>query len=290
MIPVLLRLGPITIYSYGLMMALGFLAADLVIALECRRRGIASELSSAIVVWGAIVGLAGARLLDIFNNWPAYMADPKSMIFSGSGFVWYGGLIGGITAAYLVSRHFKVRFAVTADMCAPALAIGQALGRVGCQLSGDGDWGAISKVPWAMAYPHAIVGWIGRNVAAIGPHNSLVFPYPPDAPVPPGVRVHPAPVYETILYLIVFAILWSMRGRTRVDGRLFYLYLMLAGLSRFAVEFVRINPRVLFGLSEAQLIAIAMMVIGAAAWIISGIRAPQPAVVEEHGQAVGARG
>ncbi|HTW89052.1 MAG TPA: prolipoprotein diacylglyceryl transferase [Candidatus Binataceae bacterium] len=288
MIPVLLRLGPITIYSYGLMMALGFLAADFVIALECRRRGIASELASALVVWGAIVGLAGARLLDIFNHWPSYWADPKSMIFSGSGFVWYGGLIGGITAAYFVSRHFKVRFAVTADMCAPALAVGQALGRVGCQLSGDGDWGAISKVPWAMAYPHAIVGWIGRNVAAIGPHNTLIYPFPADVPVPPGVRVHPAPVYETILYLIVFAILWSMRRRTRIDGRLFYLYLMLAGLSRFMVEFVRINPRVLFELSEAQLIAIVMMVVGAAAWIVSGVGTPHRAVIEEQGQAVGA--
>jgi phosphatidylglycerol:prolipoprotein diacylglycerol transferase len=272
MIPVLLHLGPITIYSYGLMMALGFLAADFVIAIECRRRGITTEFSSAVVVWAAIAGLAGARLLDILNNLQAYLADPKAIIFSGSGFVWYGGLIGGIGAAYLVSRYFKIRFAVTADMCAPALAIGQAIGRIGCQLSGDGDWGAISKLPWAMAYPHAIVGWIGRNVAAIGQHNRLIYPFPPDAPVPAGVRVHPAPVYETILYLIVFAILWSMRQRTKVDGRLFYLYLMLAGASRFAVEFVRINPRVALGLSEAQFIAIAMMVIGAGAWFASGTR------------------
>jgi len=129
MIPILFRLGPITIYSYGLMMALGFLAADFVIALECRRRGITAEFSSAVVVWAAIVGLAGARLLDIANDLPAYLAHPRSIIFSGSGFVWYGGLMGGILAAYLVSRYFKVRFAVTADMCAPALAIGQAIGR-----------------------------------------------------------------------------------------------------------------------------------------------------------------
>ncbi len=287
MIPVLLRLGPITIYSYGLMMALGFLAADFVIALECRRRGITAEFSSAVVVWAAIVGLAGARLLDIANDLPAYLANPRSIIFSGSGFVWYGGLMGGILAAYLVSRYFKVRFAVTADMCAPALAIGQAIGRVGCQLSGDGDWGAISTLPWAMAYPRAIVGWIGRNVAAIGPHNTLIFPYPPDAPVPAGVRVHPAPVYETILYLIVFAVLWSMRRRSGADGRLFYLYLMLAGACRFAVEFVRINPRVMLGLSEAQWIAIAMMVIGAGAWFASGARAAHPAV-ERQEQALGA--
>jgi len=124
-------------------------------------------------------------------------------------------------------------------------------------------------------------------VAAIGPHNTLIFPYPPDAPVPPGVHVHPAPVYETILYLIVFAVLWSMRRRSGADGRLFYLYLMLAGACRFAVEFVRINPRVMLGLSEAQWIAIAMMVIGAGAWFASGARAAHPAA-ERQEQALGA--
>ncbi|MBF6568868.1 MAG: prolipoprotein diacylglyceryl transferase [Candidatus Binataceae bacterium] len=286
MIPVLFHLGPITVYSYGLMMALGFLAADLVIALECKRRGITRDFASAVVVWAAVAGIAGARLLDIFNNLPVYLADPKSMVLSGSGFVWYGGLIGGVAAAYFVSRYFKVSFAVTADMCAPALAIGQAIGRIGCQLSGDGDWGAISKLPWAMAYPHAIVGWIGRNVAAIGPHNSLIFPYPPDAPVPPGVRVHPAPMYETILYLIVFAILWSKRRRNRVDGRLFAMYLIFAGAIRLMVEFVRINPRVLYGLTEAQLIAIGMIIIGAAAWMATGTGSPQVAPVDSRKEAV----
>ncbi|MGH7906377.1 MAG: prolipoprotein diacylglyceryl transferase [Candidatus Binataceae bacterium] len=286
MIPILFHLGPLTIYSYGLMMALGFLAADLVVSLECRRRGIRRDFSSTLVVWCAIAGIAGARVLDIISEPAYYLAEPLKIVFSGSGFVWYGGLIGGIIAAWFVARHYKVRFLTVADMAGPALVIGHAIGRIGCQLSGDGDWGAISKLPWAMAYPHAIVGWVGRNVAAIGPHNTLIYPYPPDAPVPPGVRVHPAPVYETILYLIVFAILWRLRKRIKIDGRIFYLYLMLAGICRFFVEFIRIEPRILWGLTQAQYIAIVMMVIGAVAWAWSGRTAQRPAL--ERQQAVGA--
>ncbi len=273
MIPILLRLGPfqlfghpltITIYSYGLMMALGFIAADLVIAADCHRRGIDSDYATAIVLWGAVGGLAGARLYDVFDNWRLYMADPITIIWSGSGFVWFGGFIGGVTAAYFVARHYKVSFGATADMCGPALAIGQALGRIGCHLSGDGDWGLPSTLPWAVAYPKAIVGWNSQTVLKLDAHDNLVSGFFA------GVRVHPAPIYEAILYTIVFIILWSLRRRSDVAGRIFYLYLVLLGGCRFMVEFVRINPRVLWGLSEAQLISIVMMAGGAAALYMTG--------------------
>ena len=153
MIPVLFHLGPLTVYSFGLMMALGFLAADYVIRLECVRRGFDPEYSSSIVIAAAVMGLVGSRIYAILDDLPTYLADPKSMIFSGSGFVFYGGMIGGILGAYLVSRWYRIGFAVTMDMCGPALAVGQAIGRIGCQLSGDGDWGLPSTMPWAMAYP-----------------------------------------------------------------------------------------------------------------------------------------
>ena len=159
MIPVLFHLGPLTVYSFGLMMALGFLAADYVIRLECIRRGFDPEYSSSIVIAAAVMGLIGSRVYAILDDLPTYLADPKSMIFSGSGFVFYGGMIGGLLGAYLVSRWYRIGFAVTLDMCGPALAIGQAIGRIGCQLAGDGDWGLPSTLPWAMAYPRAIVGW-----------------------------------------------------------------------------------------------------------------------------------
>ena len=263
MIPVLFHLGPLTVYSFGLMMALGFLAADYVIRLECVRRGYDPEYSSSVVIAAAVMGLLGSRIYAILDDLPTYLADPKLMIFSGSGFVFYGGMIGGILGAYLVSRWYRIGFAATMDMCAPALAIGQAIGRIGCQLAGDGDWGLPSNLPWAMAYPRAIVGWNSETVLKLDEHYRLVSGYFP------GVRVHPAPVYETILYLGVFTILWSMRKTSHPDGRLIYWYLVLAGGARFLVEFVRINPRVFYGLSEAQLIAFAMMILGGVALILT---------------------
>ncbi len=263
MIPVLFHLGPLTVYSFGLMMALGFLAADYVIRLECIRRGYDPEYSSSIVIAAAVAGLVGSRLYAILDDLPTYLADPKSMIFSGSGFVFYGGMIGGLLGAYLVSRWYRIGFGATIDMCAPALAIGQAIGRQGCQLAGDGDWGLPSTMPWAMAYPHAIVGWGPDTVLKLDEHYRLVSGYFP------GVRVHPAPVYETILYLGVFTILWSMRKTSHPAGRVMYWYLVLAGGARFFVEFWRINPRVFYMFSEAQLIAFAMMVVGGIALLLT---------------------
>ena len=119
MIPVLFHLGPLTVYSFGLMMALGFLAADYVIRLECIRRGYDPEYSSSIVIAAAVTGLVGSRLYAILDDLPTYLADPKSMIFSGSGFVFYGGMIGGLLGAYLVSRWYRIGFGATIDMCAP---------------------------------------------------------------------------------------------------------------------------------------------------------------------------
>jgi phosphatidylglycerol:prolipoprotein diacylglycerol transferase len=266
MIPILLQLGPITIYSYGLMMALGFIAADLVCTSEFKRRGYPGEQASTLVLWTAVSGVVGSRVYDIFDHWPLYAAHPREMLLSGSGFVWYGGLAGGLLASFFVARHYRIPWRVLLDMAGPGLAIGHAVGRIGCQLSGDGDWGTVSTLPWAMAYPKAIVGWNSQTVLKVDSHNHLVSAFYP------GVRVHPAPIYETILYTAVFAVLWAVRKKVRIDGQLFYLYLMMAGSCRFLVEFVRVNPRVLWGLSEAQLIALAMIVIGASAYAWSSAR------------------
>ncbi|HUO06183.1 MAG TPA: prolipoprotein diacylglyceryl transferase [Candidatus Binataceae bacterium] len=256
MIPVLFKVGPITVYSFGLMMALGFIAAGEVMNRECHRRGYDPEYASTVVIVAAIAGLAGSRIYAVIDDWQTYYHAPLTAILSGSGFVWYGGLIGGVIGVYLVSRWYGISFASTADMAAPALAIGQAIGRVGCLLSGDGDWGLPSTLPWAMEYPHAIIGWNADTVLKLDEHYHLVSGYFP------GVRVHPAPLYETILYLGVFAILWSKRKTSYPPGRLLCWYFVLAGVARFIVEFVRINPRVFMGLSEAQLIAVAMIIGG----------------------------
>ena len=265
MIPVLFKLGPLTVYSYGMMMALGFLAADFVISSECKRRGLNRDFASSLVVWAAICGIACSRLYSVIDNFPAYVHDPWSIIFSGSGFVWYGGLIGGLLSSYFVARYYKINFWVAADMAGPALVIGQALGRIGCHLSGDGDWGMPTKLPWGVAYPNAIVGWNGNTVLKLDSQDHLVSAFYP------GVHVHPTPIYEAILYALIFIFLWSRRKETKVPGQLFFLYLMLAGAARFMVEFLRVNPRVFMALSEAQLIAIIMMILGATLYVYSSI-------------------
>ncbi len=199
MIPVLLRLGPFTIYSYGLMMAFGFIAGDLVLGPRMPQAWLQPGAGQPEVVWGAIAGIAGSRIYDVFDNWAAYKTNLRSIVLSGSGFVWYGGLIAGIVATWLVARYYKVSFLTLADMCAPALVLGQAFGRMGCQLSGDGDWGMPSTLPWAMAYPKAIVGWGPQTVLNLDAQENLVSGFFP------GVRVHPTPVYEVILYTAIFS-------------------------------------------------------------------------------------
>jgi phosphatidylglycerol---prolipoprotein diacylglyceryl transferase len=169
-------------------------------------------------------------------------------VVSASGFAWYGGLAGALLASYLLARRWRIPWLSIADSYAPALALAQAVAKIGCKLAGDGDWGLISTLPWAMAYPRGTVAWVGLNVKALDSSGRLVQPFHSWMPVPPGVRVHPAPIYETILYLSVFVALWSLRKRIHAQGRLFYLYLILAGASRFIVEFIRMNPRIAWGL------------------------------------------
>ena len=272
MIPILLKLGPLTIYSYGLMMALGFVAADLLLTAECRRRGIKPDYGSSLVLWGAIGGLIGARLWDVWDNYPLYAVHPTSIVFSGSGFVWYGGLTGGFIAVCLAARRYGIPFLTTVDMAAPAVLIGHAFGRMGCLLSGDGDWGLPTKMPWGMAYPNAIVGWNSQTVLKLNAHDQLVSGFYP------GVRVQPTPIFEAVLYVATAAfLLWGMRRRNWIEGQVFYLFLILSGAARFLVEFWRINPRVLWGLSEYQLFSIVMMAIGTAAYLISLRRTAKPA-------------
>lgn len=268
MIPILLRIGPITIYSYGFMVALAFVVGDWLVTSEFKRRRYDAGLASTLFVSVAIASFAGARLNDVIDDLPFYSADPKSIIFSSAGFVFYGGFIGGFLASIVFAHRFRFRWLTLADMCAPAVALAHAIGRQGCQLSGDGDWGTPSKLPWAMAYPKAIVGWNAETVLALDRHGNLISGFYP------GVRVHPTPIYESALYIAVFLVLRRMQKRTQVEGRVFYIFLMLYGASRFLVEFLRINPRVLLRLSEAQLISLVMMIAGGAAYASS--TAPHP--------------
>ncbi len=240
MYPILLQIGPITIYSYGVMMALGFLAANWVVGKGLQYQGKDPNFSSTLVLWAAIGGILGARVLFIVDRWGQFLADPLAMIFTGAGFVWYGGLIGGVVGVTLCIQRHKMSWFEVMDAVAPGIALGHGIGRIGCHLAGDGDWGPPTTLPWGVAYTKAIIGW----------------------DYPPGVRVHPSALYETIAYTLVFAILWRYRTVPHAPGALFWGYLVLSSLARFLIEFIRINPPLAFGLSEAQMISIVLMSIG----------------------------
>jgi phosphatidylglycerol:prolipoprotein diacylglycerol transferase len=184
-------------------------------------------------------GVVGSRLDYVVQNYDDVSGDLLGNVFSGSGLVWYGGLIGGAAGVLLWAWRRGYLGVQLLDVLAPALALGYAIGRVGCQLSGDGDYGTRSDLPWAMSYP--------------------------DGTVPTTDEVHPTPVYETFAMGLVALALWQLRDRLR-PGALFALYLVLAGLERLLVEFVRRNDEVVAGLTLAQLLSLAMIAAGAA-WI-----------------------
>ena len=238
--PIIFQIGPFTVYSFGALVAAAALTAGWVLRLELKRYRYNPELAPNMVVAAAIAGLIGARLFFIAENWDAFLRTPLDFILTGAGFTWYGGMVGGALAVTWIVRRHSIPWLRAADISAPALALAYGIGRIGCQIAGDGDWGPVSNVPWAMAYPNAIIGWR----------------------YPPGVRVHPAPVYEAVQSLVIFAILWQQRKKGHPDGFLFWLYLVLSGLARFAVEFWRINPVIGFGLTEAQWISLVLVMLG----------------------------
>ena len=163
--------------------------------------------------------------------------------------MWFGGLVGGALGVVLWAYWRGFLGWQLFDVAAVPLAIGYAIGRVGCQLSGDGDYGIHSDLPWAMAYP--------------------------DGTVPTTDTVHPTPVYETLAMGLAGVVLWRLRDRFPV-GVLFGLYLIIAGVERFLVEFIRRNEEVVAGLTQPQLISLAMMALGAAIVAVRG-RVPRAA-------------
>lgn len=238
MYPYLLEIGPITIASFGAMVALGFISALYVLNLDLKRKGLGDELGSTIITTSMVGGLVGAKLYFVLFETPPNQdwATLFDQLFSGYGLTWYGGFVVASAGVLWQIRRNNAPLGQVVDSVSIALALGYAIGRIGCQLAGDGDYGVPTDLPWAMAYP--------------------------DGVVPTLEKVHPAPVYETLSHLGIAALLWSVRTRIQTPGSSFAIYLILAGVARFAVESIRINPRVLWGYSEAQLISIAFVLGG----------------------------
>jgi len=236
----------ISVKTFGVTFALGFLACGAVVARRLRELDEPIDWAYEIVFAALIGGVLGARGYYLIQNYSQVKHNLAGSIFSGSGLVWYGGAIGGAIGVTLWMRWRGVLELRMFDMCATALALGYGIGRIGCQVSGDGDYGIRSSLPWAMGYPHGTV------------------------PTPPGVRVQPTPIYETVSMCLLAYVLWHLRDRVR-PGVIFALYLLLSGLERFLVEFIRRNAEVFAGLTAPQLESVALIVIGAA-WLFAIVR------------------
>ena len=233
MYPTIVDFGPVGIHSYGLMLATAFITVVFVIQSDLKRRGFVPELASAIVMAAAIGGIVGAKIYSALLDGQITFRE----IFSTSGLVWYGGLIGGCLAVIIVVLRSPNPFLPTIDIIGPTILLGYGIGRIGCLLAGDGDYGPPSDLPWAMAFPNGTV--------------------------PTTVPVHPTPIYETLISCTFFGILWSQRGKFEATpGVLFGASLVLLGVERFIVEFWRITPQVLGWMTGAQLFSILAFVIG----------------------------
>jgi len=239
MIPYL-HLGPLTLPTFGLMVATGLFVASYVLQADFRRRQIAADAFLIIGIAG-LAGIVGARLYHVLESPAELFADPWPLLISRFGFAWFGGFLGGFAALLILARREKISTLTFLDACSPAACVGYAIGRIGCFLSGDGDYGIPTSLPWGMSFPNGVV--------------------------PTTERVHPTPIYEFFAWVLIAFILWKL-GNSAIQkgeptgGRIFCFYLLLTGVARFLVELIRINPRSFLGMSNAQTASVASVILG----------------------------
>ncbi|GAB3377780.1 prolipoprotein diacylglyceryl transferase [Massilia agri] len=220
------------------------------------------ELVSNLTMLVMFTGIVGARLFHILENTHQFALDPWSMIFSRSGLSVFGGLIVGTLAGLVYVRRWQLPVRPMLDAVAPAMMLGYAIGRLGCQVSGDGDWGTMANMAlkpdwlptwfWAQTYENNIYGEV---IAAPG--------------------VYPTPIYESVIALACFGLLWALRRHPFRTGWLFSLYLLLAGVERLLIEQIRVNPPYSFAgihATQAELIAAGLIVAGLVGLALLGRR------------------
>lgn len=272
MIPILFEIGPIKIYSYGLMLGIGFLLGSYILSREFKRKGIDPNLASNITIIALVFGIAGAKVLYLIENWNLFIKAPVDMIFSAGGLTWYGGFILGITAIYLYVRAKKVPVLNVLDALGVALILAYGVARLGCHFSGDGDYGFPTDLPWGTNYEEGT--YPPSRAFAIFPEVTSKYP---GGVVPDNTPCHPTPVYEMLLGVIGFVFMWKyFRKQHYPDGMLFAIYLVMSSVFRFSIEFLRLNPRLYLGLSEAQLIGVVLFLVGVV-WILKLSRKTSPA-------------
>jgi phosphatidylglycerol:prolipoprotein diacylglycerol transferase len=241
-----IHVGHFSIGTFGILLWLAAVAGCWVLHGNLRRYQVTVDGQAAdaigIVAFVTIAGVIGAKLWHVLEQPSELMAHPLALLFDRAGFAWFGGLIGGILALVWQARAAGLRPLSMLDLCTPAAAVGYGVGRIGCLTSGDGDYGIHTNLPWGVSFPNGLV--------------------------PTTDHVHPTPVYEFLVALAIGALLWRQSaprsGLIERRGWLTGEYLVLSGIARFLVEFIRINPRIYFGLTNAQIASLATIVCGAA--------------------------
>jgi phosphatidylglycerol:prolipoprotein diacylglycerol transferase len=243
------------------------------------------ELMGSILLWAAVFGFAGAKLFNALENWGDFMKDPVGMLIGFSGLTFYGGLIcGGAAVLYIAKKH-GIKPLDMLDIGGPGMMLAYALGRVGCQMSGDGDWGIVNVAPkpqwlswapnwmWSFKFPHNVNDEGVAMTNCIGKFcHELQYP------------VYPTSFYECVICLLLFTFLWSIRNRIKNSGVLFGIYMILAGVERFFIELIRVNTKYHVAgvpFTQAEMISL-LMVIGGAALIINGLKNKKTASLQ-HG-------
>lgn len=258
MFPILFQIGPVKIGSYGVMLALAFTVAFLIINREFKKNKADVELAWDLHFLALFGGMLGSRILYIIENFSEFMNDPVRMIFSTTGFSVLGGYILAVSLCVIRVRFAKQPFFKMADIYVPGMAIGYSIGRLGCIVAGDGCYGLPTKSALGMSFPQGLVPTTSSQNPALVEQFTRIFP---GAEVPEVISVHPTPLYESVSALILFFILMLCTWN-HGNGKRFSFFLVWFGLSRFIVEFIRLNPPVFAGLSSGQLLSVFVFAAG----------------------------
>lgn len=251
MIPYLHIFG-LHVPTFGIMLWLAAASGAFVMDRAFKRAHIDADAVGMVAV-AVVAGVVGAKLWHVLDTPQEFREMGWSVLWDSGGFAWFGGLTFGIVALVFQGWRMRIGCLRTLDLASPAAAIGYGIGRIGCLLSGDGDYGIPTKLPWGMSFPHGL------------------------DPTPLGVRVHPTPLYELAGALFIGRLLWLRGGKHKPTGWIVGEYLVLTGIARFLVEFIRRNPKVLWSLSSAQLASAGSVVAGAVLiWWASKRKATEP--------------
>ncbi len=253
-------LGGEPVTSFGVMMLLAFLTAGFIVRAGLERVGQDPDKAWDLLFMAVVGGIVGAKLYYILLNYHRLAVDPAGLIFSRGGLVWYGGFILATVLVVWEIRRQKLPLRPIADITAPALAAAYAVGRIGCFLVGD-DWGRPTDSWLGIRFPQGTPPTTVENIEALGIRvdPALVEKYGQVVPV------HPTQLYEVAMSTLIFLVLWRLRNHRHAAGWLFMLWLTLAGLERFIVEFWRAKDDRFFGMfTLAQFISVALIVVGIA--------------------------